>query len=92
MNLQEKTKLALANLTQGAAFPQSFTAEHEGQQLRCELSALESLACAFTHLALQSDVLANASPQRLKELGELLARRLSYLLEPISPIEVDTEQ
>ena len=41
---------------------------------------------------LHSDVLADASPKRLKDLGELLSKRLSYLLEPISPIEVDAEQ
>jgi hypothetical protein len=92
MNLHEKTKLGLANLTAGAAFPQVLSAEHEGQRLVCELVAVESLACAFTHLSLSSDVLADASPKRLKDLGELLSQRLSYLLEPISPIEVDAEQ
>jgi hypothetical protein len=92
MNLQEKTKLGLANLTTGAAFPQALSAEHEGQRLVCELVALESLACSFTHVSLASDVLADAAPQRLKDLGELLSKRLSYLLEPISPIEVDAQQ
>ena len=92
MNLQENTKQALANLTLGAAFPQILAAEHNGQRLTCELSALESLACAFTRLSVASDGLADAAPQRLKDLGELLSKRLSYLLEPISPIEVDAEQ
>jgi hypothetical protein len=92
MNLPDHAEHALASLTLGAAFPQMLSAEHEGQRLTCELVALESLACAFTHLSVQSDALADASPKRLKDLGELLSRRLSYLLEPISPIEVDTEQ
>ena len=92
MSLQDHAKTALANLTQGAAYPQALSAEHDGQRLTCELSALESLGCAFTYLSVASDVLADATPKRLKELGELLSKRLSYLLEPISPIEVDTEQ
>ena len=92
MSLPENTKQALANLTPGAAFTQVLAAEHDGQRLTCELTALESLGCAFTRLSVASDVLADATPQRLKDLGELLSSRLSYLLEPISPIEVDTEQ
>jgi hypothetical protein len=92
MNLHEQAKLALSNLTLGAASPQVLAAEHSGQRLTCQLTALESLACAFTQLNVASDALADASPRRLKELGELLSKRLSYLLEPISPIEVDTEQ
>lgn len=92
MSLPENAKQALTNLTPGAAFTQVLTAEHNGQHLSCELTALESLACAFTRLSVASDILADAMPQRLKDLGELLSKRLSYLLEPISPIEVDTEQ
>jgi hypothetical protein len=92
MNLQDHAKLALTNLTLGAAFPQALSAEHEGQRLTCELVALESLACAFTHVSVSSDTLADAAPKRLKDLGELLSKRLSYLLEPISPIEVDAQQ
>src|SRR5690606_42816 len=68
------------------------TAEHEGQRLVCELAALEQMGCAFTRLTVSSDVLADASPQRLKDLGEVLSKRLHYLLEPISPIEFDAEQ
>ena len=92
MNLQQQAKDALANLTLGATFPQALTAEHDEQRLTCELVALESLACAFTHISVQSDALADATPQKLKDLGELLSKRLSYLLEPITPIEVDREQ
>jgi hypothetical protein len=92
MSLQDQAKQALSNLTVGAAFPQVLSAEHDAQRLTCELAALESLGCAFTQLSVASDVLADATPQRLKDLGELLSKRLSYLLEPISPIEVDTQQ
>lgn len=92
MTLHDQAKAALANLSLGAAYLQSISLEHEGQRLTCELAALESLACAFMHVTVASDVLAEATPKRLKDLGEVLSKRLSYLLEPISPIEVDAEQ
>ncbi len=92
MSLLDQARTALSQLALGAAFPQALAAEHDGQRLTCELTALESLGCAFLHLTVHSDTLADAAPKRLKDLGELLSKRLSYLLEPISPIEVDAEQ
>ena len=53
--------------------------------------ALDSLACAFTRLALRADSLAGMSPERLKKTAEILSARLTYLLEPISPIEIDSQ-
>ena len=50
------------------------------------------MACAFTTLAVASDVLAGVSNDRLKTLADTLSRRINYLLEPVNPIEVDPEQ
>jgi hypothetical protein len=63
-----------------------------GCALRCRLTALDTLGCAFQSFELQSDVLSSASMDRLKQVAEALSRRLTYLLEPISPIEVDSQQ
>jgi hypothetical protein len=60
-------------------------------QLRCDLTAVDALACSFLRLALESDRLNAASPQELKQIGDELARRLNYLLEPIGPVEIDEE-
>ncbi len=62
------------------------------QRLTCDVIALDSLACAFTDFALASDVLNAKTPEELRRLGESLSARLTYLLEPISPIEFDREQ
>jgi hypothetical protein len=53
--------------------------------------ALDSLACAFTSLSVASDRLAGVGTARLTEVAQSLAKRLTYLLEPISPIESDAE-
>ncbi|HEY1602821.1 MAG TPA: hypothetical protein VGG64_24670 [Pirellulales bacterium] len=62
------------------------------QRLTCDISALDSLACAFTSFTLSSNIVANLTADQLKRLGEKLAARLTYLLEPIRPIEFDHEQ
>ena len=59
------------------------------QHLECHLTALDTLACAFKRLALRSPAIASQSVEGLKKTAEQLAARLTYLLEPISPIEVD---
>jgi hypothetical protein len=92
MSIQEQTKLALANLACGFPAAQMLSAEHDGQRITAELAALDSLACAFAHLSLSTDALAGATPDRLRSLAEALSKRVTYLLEPVSPIEVDAEQ
>jgi hypothetical protein len=59
------------------------------QHLECQLTALDSLGCALTRLALRSPALAGQSIEGLKKTAEQLAAKLTYLLEPISPIEID---
>jgi hypothetical protein len=66
--------------------------EEEGCALRCRLTALDTLGCAFQSFEMQSDALSSASMDRLKQVAEALSHRLTYLLEPISPIEVDAQQ
>jgi hypothetical protein len=71
--------------------PTPITAEFGEQSLTCEMIALDSLACAFNYFSLQSGPLAKAPLTKLKTVAEDLSRRLTYLLEPITPVEVDAE-
>ncbi len=92
MNIGDQLQQALAAwplFQQGEA---TLAIERDGQQLTCMLTALDSLACAFTSLSLRSDRLAGASIERLKTVSGNLAKRLTYLLEPISPIETDIDR
>jgi hypothetical protein len=72
--------------------PTRVTAESGGQSFTCEMAALDTLACAFEHFRLHSSVLATASLSKLKLVAEDLSRRLTYLLEPITPVELDADQ
>ena len=67
-------------------------AAEPNRSLTCELGALDTLACAFDWLALHDDKLTGLGLDRLKQIADALSRRLTYLLEPITPIEVDPQQ
>jgi hypothetical protein len=92
MTLQSQATATLNSLpffTQGS---HAIDCQEAGQQLHCELTAHDSLACAFQRFELESAPLATATIERLKQVAETLSRRLTYLLEPISPVEVDSGQ
>ncbi len=92
MTLVEQTRTALAAVPTFAGGGHTLAVEHDGLCLTCDLTALDTLACEFTRFALRADKLATARIEELKRVSETLAARLTYLLEPISPIEVDSEQ
>ncbi len=77
---------------QGASGPFHLGLTEGMQRLDCDFAALDTLACSLTRFQLATDALRTKSPEQLKRLGEDLSRRLTYLLEPISPIEFDREQ
>ncbi|MEK6233903.1 MAG: hypothetical protein N2C14_04250 [Planctomycetales bacterium] len=89
MSLKTKTRDAL---TRFADSPGVMAVEHEGVRLVCEWNAVDSIACSFDSLTLESDVLADADVDRLRGIAEGLSRRLSYLLEPIAVLEADSQE
>ncbi|MBI3839493.1 MAG: hypothetical protein HY288_16355 [Planctomycetia bacterium] len=89
MTLKKQLQRAIANIPLFSSGEHLLEISHNAQKLRCQLVALDSLACSFTKLALHADTLAAMSLDQLKRTAEQLSTRLTYLLEPISPIEVD---
>jgi hypothetical protein len=89
-SLKSQAQAVLAKLG-NVESPTPLTAELGAQSLNCEMIALDSLACAFNCFGVQSGSLAKAPLTKLKLVAEDLSRRLTYLLEPIAPIEVDAE-
>jgi hypothetical protein len=59
--------------------------------LEAALTQIDQLACAFEHYSYKVDKLAGAKVDQLKDIANTLSKRLSYLLESISPIEIDDE-
>jgi len=92
MTLKSQLQTALANLAPFAQGSQSIAASEAGQRLQADVVALDALALSFDHFMLTSSPLATASLDQLKKVADNLSRRLTYLLEPISPIEVDADQ
>lgn len=91
MTLKEQTKTALEGWTTFSTGTRSLDLVDGGLRLSCELTALETLGCAFSRFVVSSDKLAGATIDQLKKTSEALSKRLTYLLEPIRPIEVDAE-
>jgi hypothetical protein len=92
MNLKSQADGALKTFAPFLQGRQLLDETVAGQRLQCDLVALDALACAFDRFELQSAALASAAMAELKPLSENLSRRLTYLLEPISPMEADAEQ
>jgi hypothetical protein len=61
------------------------------RSLHCELASLDRIGCEFMRLEVATAKLAGAATDQLQKIAEALSTRLTYLLEPISPIEVDQQ-
>ncbi len=91
MSLVQLTQQQLQTVAHFQGGSQQLSIACGTERLVCQLTALDALACAFEQLELHSDRLAGVKMDRLKALAAALSKRLTYLLEPISPIEYDAE-
>ena len=86
------TLLAQArNVLQSAAAPVCLARRRRGHVARLPIHGHRFAGVRFTEFTVTTDKLASATADQLKQLGEKLSGRLTYLLEPICPIEVDRE-
>lgn len=92
MTLSQRAESALAGLGNYSGSERTLDVAEADLRLRCDLTATDTLGCAFTQFEVHSSKLANASIDQLKKVSEALAARLTYLLEPIKLIEVDADQ
>lgn len=90
MNWQQIFKQQLDALT-AAAMPADAACVTPAGKLECTLASVDAIGCAFTELTLRADRLSGAAVDELKQVSETLSSRINYLLEPISPIEIDQE-
>jgi hypothetical protein len=92
MTLVERLEQAAEAATTGGSPPWTVSVAEGGIQVTLELNALESLACAFDQMRVSNVAWAGKPIGEVKRVAEDLAGRLTYLLEPIRPIETDVEQ
>jgi hypothetical protein len=87
MTLQNQFEQELHNLSEGG--PATVAASDSPRHLSCDVIERNSLAVSFKQLCLATDELASADAVELERIGNALADRLTYLMEPIAPIEID---
>jgi hypothetical protein len=63
----------------------------DNQSLRCVVLENNSIGCRIQQLELHSPSLAGLTKDRLQEISDNLSQKLSYLMEPIVPIEYDID-
>jgi hypothetical protein len=86
MTLQNQFEQELLNSGGGPAI----VAVHDSpRHLSCDVVERNSLAVSFNQLRLATDELASADAAKLERIGKELSSRLTYLMEPIAPIEID---
>ena len=86
MNLQMQLEQQLSMLGGGVA---CVTIVDGDRRLNCDIIDHNPLAVSFERLKLSTTALASAGAPELERLGQALAEGLTYLMEPIAPIEVD---
>lgn len=62
-----------------------------GDRLSLGVGRADAMAVAFNELRLDTDRLADAPVDRVRAVAEDLTRRVTYLLEPLTPIEIDRD-
>jgi hypothetical protein len=89
MTIQSQFQQQLTKLGTGGAA--TVTAEAQPRKLSCDVVERNPLAVSFNILRLTTAELASASAADLERLGKALSDRLTYLMEPIAPIEIDAQ-
>jgi hypothetical protein len=89
MNLKEQLRESIAAVAPFSQSAQVIEASEGNRRLSVELVSLDRLGCAIDRFSLVVESLKGASSDRLKQIAERLSASLTYLLEPISPIEID---
>jgi hypothetical protein len=89
MTLHAQLKQQLDHLGDGGPVTLSLSAPP--RDLHCELVERTRLAVSLDSLRLSTTELAAATAADLERISAALAQRLTYLMEPISPVELDAE-
>jgi hypothetical protein len=87
MTLQNQFEQELLN--SGSGGPATVAVDDSPRHLSCDVVESNSLAVSFNQLRLTTSELASADAAKLERIGKSLVGRLTYLMEPIAPMEID---
>ncbi|MEN0110758.1 MAG: hypothetical protein AAF805_08545 [Planctomycetota bacterium] len=67
------------------------TADEGADRVRVGVAACDTLSVAITELRLSTPRLAEADADRVRAVADRLTERVTYLLEALTPVEVDRD-
>ena len=89
MSLSKKIAAALDENTKAYVLPCTVTVEESPNRLTLHLTALDTVGVAFSSLEFATTSRTEWSSEALKEWGDRLASRITYLMEPLKVLEID---
>jgi hypothetical protein len=93
MTLPDRLAAELSNLV-GHAGPPAHTVslvDPSKLELAVDFTLIDKISCAFEELRLDVPTLVSCDIERLKQWAQSLSSRVTYLLENLGPIEIDTQ-
>ena len=92
MSLRQDLAAELARLNGFlAAAPLSVTVADAGVELCVEFLAVDSMSCQVRRVQMTVPALASKTAAALQAWAQNLCQRISYLLEPLGPLELDLQ-
>jgi hypothetical protein len=89
MSLSKKIAAALDENTKAYILPCTVMVEDGPNRLTLHLTALDAVGVAFTALEFAATSRTEWTSQALKEWGDRLSSRVTYLMEPLKVLEID---
>jgi hypothetical protein len=90
MSLSQKIAAALDENTKAYVLPCTVTVEDGPNRVTLQLTALDTVGVAFTALEFATTSRPEWSSDALKAWGDRLSSRVTYLLEPLKVLEIDS--
>jgi hypothetical protein len=88
MSLSKKIAAALDENTKAYVLPCTVTVEDSPNRLTLNLTALDTVGLAFSTMEFVNTSRTEWSSDALKEWGDRLSKRVTYLMEPLKVLEV----
>jgi hypothetical protein len=91
MSLSKKIAAALDENTKAYVLPCTVTIEDSPNRLTLRLSSLDTVGLAFSTMEYANSSRTEFTSDALKEWGDRLTKRVTYLMEPLKVFEVDDQ-
>ena len=90
MSLSKKIAAALNENTRAYVLPCTVTIEDTPHRVTLHLTALDTVGLAFTSLEFATTSRAEWTSEALNDWGARLSNRITYLMEPLKVLEIDS--